>query len=94
MAEPAQPYPLAQVTSRGNGQIRSVALSADGRTLAAAGGIGAAVQLWTLEGLDRPQPLGPLATGHVGTVRALAFSPTTETLATAGDNTVRLWQPS
>jgi WD40 repeat protein/serine/threonine protein kinase len=92
--KPDRPYPLAQVTSRGNGQIRSVALSADGRTLAAAGGIGATVQLWTLDDLTSPEPLGQLATGHVGTVRALAFSPTTETLATAGDNTVRLWQPS
>ncbi|ADP85121.1 WD40 repeat domain-containing serine/threonine protein kinase [Pseudofrankia inefficax] len=92
--KPDRPYPLAQVTSRGNGQIRSVALSADGRTLAAAGGIGAAVQLWTLDDLTSPEPLGQLATGHVGTVRALAFSPTSDTLATAGDNTVRLWQPS
>jgi len=88
------PAPLAQVTSRGNGQVRAVALSADGRTLAASGGIGAAVALWNLDDPARPEPLGQLATGHVGAVRALAFSPTSEVLATAGDSTVRLWQPS
>jgi len=88
------PAPLAQVTSRGNGQVRAVALSADGRTLASSGGIGAAVALWNLDDPARPEPLGQLATGHVGAVRALAFSPASEVLATTGDSTIRLWQPS
>lgn len=69
--------------------VTSVAISPDGRTLAAGS---SAVRLFDLE---RPgQPVATL-TGHPGTVSTVAFHPTGGTLATGGDDPgVRLWDLS
>ncbi|MFE2376854.1 hypothetical protein [Streptomyces sp. NPDC059398] len=76
------------------GHIRSVmslALSPDGRTLAA-GDIKGGVQLWDVSTAAEPQLLGEPLKGHTGNVGTLAFSPDNRTLASGSDDsTVRLW---
>ena len=69
-------------------RVQSVALSANGKTLAT-GGEDGTVRLWDVAGR---RPLGEPLAGHEGQVNSLAFSPDGETLASAGDDgTVRLW---
>lgn len=71
--------------------VRSVALSPDGRTLASGGDDGS-IQLWKLSGTAEPVVLGAPLTGHAGNVMSLAFTPDSSTLASAGwDRSVRLW---
>jgi WD40 repeat protein len=69
------------------GQLYQIALSSDGKTLAAAGG-DAGLGLWeTATGLRRRSLAGPL-----GGFRAVAFSPDGARLAAAaGDTTVLVW---
>jgi tetratricopeptide (TPR) repeat protein len=68
-------------------QIRAVAYSPDGRTLASAGEDGT-VKLWSTA---TGQELLTLP-GHAGIVFQVAFSPDGQTLAsTGGDRTVRIW---
>ena len=70
------------------GPVSSVALSADGRTLATADGDGT-VRLWDLA---EHRQLGAPLTGHTDRVYGVAFSPDGRTLASASaDKTVRLW---
>jgi WD40 repeat protein len=54
--------------------VQAVALSTDGRALAAAGA-GGRVQLWTLADRTHPQPVPVQLTGPTGTITSLAFSP-------------------
>jgi len=67
--------------------ITSLALSADGKTLATAGD-DQIVRLWNMENGKVRSPLAK----HRDWVRTLAFSPDGKTLATGGDDrVVRLW---
>ncbi|MFS8978220.1 TIR domain-containing protein [Cupriavidus necator] len=80
--------------SRQPGEVRSVAFSPDGRTLATADSPGGAgeegtVILWDVA---RRIPLGEPLTGHQGGVWSVAFSHDGRTLASAGmHGTVILW---
>ncbi|MBM3792655.1 MAG: hypothetical protein FJW31_01020 [Acidobacteria bacterium] len=71
--------------------VRNVAFSADGRSLAAAGGACAKageVRIWNLE---TRQP-GPTLTGHTDCVYGLAFSPDGKLIATSSyDKLIKLW---
>ncbi|MET3423138.1 WD40 repeat protein [Actinoplanes tereljensis] len=89
LTDPAHPVSLA-VLETGDTSITAVALTADGKTLAAAGHNGD-IRLW-----DVTQPAQPRETGtidaHQGMVDSLAFAPSGLLLASAGlDKKSRLW---
>jgi WD40 repeat protein len=72
------------------GEIKSIAVSPDGKWLAVAGTKGTTAQLWNIESSNNPK-LFPLQ-GHTEIVNALSFSPDSTWLATGSDDkTVRLW---
>src|SRR5205085_1673767 len=79
------------------GDVRSMAFSPDGKTLAAGGndhraGRDDQVWLWDLADPTRPVRLGQPLTGAAGFVDAVAFSPDGKTLAAASwDGKVWLW---
>jgi len=69
-------------------QIRSVAISPDGRTLASAG-FDNTIILWDLA---TSQSLGPPLSGHADNIYSLAFSPDGRLLASGSfDDTIILW---
>jgi WD40 repeat protein len=89
LADPARPVPLALLET-GDTSITSVALTADGRTLAAAGHDGR-IRLWDVTRPGQPTEAGSID-AHQGMVDSLAFSPTGQLLASAGlDKKSRLW---
>ncbi|MEU9982835.1 helix-turn-helix domain-containing protein [Streptomyces sp. NPDC050856] len=76
------------------GVVQSVALSPDGRLLAA-GGLDRRVALWDVRDPRRPRALPVSTPAFKDTVYALAFSPDGHRLAAGtGDGTVRLWEPA
>jgi WD40 repeat protein len=73
------------------GVIQSVAVTQDGRTMAA-GGADFGVRVWGVADPGHPRPAGSPLRGHTATIYSAAFSPDGHTLATgSGDKTVRLW---
>jgi len=69
-----------------DGRVTSLALSQNGRFLAA-GTERNLIHLWDV---NSGQPLGILR-GHVASVEGLSFSPDGKTLASCGDNRAKLW---
>ncbi|MHC5937318.1 nSTAND1 domain-containing NTPase [Nostoc sp.] len=69
------------------GNVSSVAISADGETIVSGGNDGT-VRLWNLQGQTLAEPLR----GHEGNVLSVAISADGETIVSGGyDGTVRLW---
>ena len=92
VADPGRPRLLSQpVTGRGY-YLDSLALSPDGRMLAAGSETTGMLELFNVTDPAHPRALGKLASpGSVG-VFSLAFSPVTHLLASGGaDGKVRLW---
>jgi WD40 repeat protein/tetratricopeptide (TPR) repeat protein len=94
-AGPLELWDVATKTKAGDlwghtGQVRRLASSPDGRTLASAGDDGT-VKLWDVTGFGRLGKKVQLP-GPGPRVQALAYSPDGKTLASAGaDHTLRLW---
>ncbi|MFI7673513.1 helix-turn-helix domain-containing protein [Actinophytocola sp. NPDC049390] len=73
------------------GAMQAVAITPDGRLMAAAGS-DRTVRLWRLHQRSRAAPLGNPLTGATDTIFAVAFNPAADVLAAAGgDRVVRLW---
>ncbi|PZF99756.1 nSTAND1 domain-containing NTPase [Micromonospora deserti] len=74
--------------------LQAVAVSPDGRLLAAAGATKAdhEILLWRLDDPARPVLVDTALTGHTGPIYTVAFSPDGRLLATGStDRTIRLW---
>nr|WSX74844.1 hypothetical protein OH826_13690 [Streptomyces sp. NBC_00899] len=83
--------PLSTPVASGIGGIVSVAVTPDGRTLAA-GSSSNAVRLWNISDPTHPVALGEPLHMHADITESLAFSPDGRTLAAGGnDATIRLW---
>ena len=81
---------LADTPPVADGTVLTVALSPDGRLLAA--GAGTAVHLIDLADPAHPTAVGPPVTGAQGTIFGIAFTPDGRTLVAGGaDRTVRSW---
>jgi WD40 repeat protein len=82
------PARLVLKLSGPKGDVRSVAFSPDGDTVAATSADGT-VHLWDTES---GTPIGSPLSGHAGTVNVVAYSPDGGSLATGGeDHAIRLW---
>jgi WD40 repeat protein len=94
VASPAHPRPLGTPLTGPSGQTWSVAISPDGKTLAAGANDGT-VWLWNLAQPARPALIATLS-GLPGHVFSVAFSPGGTQLAAASydDDTIRLWDTS
>ncbi|GIM93757.1 caspase, EACC1-associated type [Paractinoplanes toevensis] len=89
LADPAHPVSLA-VLETGDTSITAVALTADGRTLTAAGHNGR-IRLWDVTRPGQPSAAGTID-AHQGMVDSLAFAPSGRLLASSGlDKKSRLW---
>ena len=85
--------PAAQILPAHGGPVRSLAVSPDGKFLAA-GSDDALIRLWDLSaGIDKASALsGPPLSGHRGSIASLAFDSASRRLASASeDGTLRLW---
>ncbi|MFG2088981.1 MULTISPECIES: helix-turn-helix domain-containing protein [unclassified Spirillospora] len=84
--------PAATRIAGARGILQAVAVTADGRTLAAAGA-DRAVRLWNIADRGRPAPIGAPLTGHPDTIYGVAFSPDGGTLASGGGGGTVLVRP-
>jgi WD40 repeat protein len=83
--------PLSAPLASGIGGVVAVAVSPDGRTMAA-GSSSNAIQLWNIADTTHPVKLGPPIKVYADITESLAFSPDGRTLAAGGnDATLRLW---
>lgn len=91
ITDPSHPLALGQPL-RGTSDTTSLAVSPDGRVLAA-GNQNGTVQLWNLANPAPPGPLGPSLPAITGApVTTLVFDPTGHTLTTGGgDGSVNKW---
>ena len=85
-----QNAPLASELHGAKGELYSIAISPDGRTLSAASKSNT-VHMWDISDPTRPQEMPPLL-GHQSFVTSVAYSPDGRLLATTSDDkTTRLW---
>ncbi|CAM3327654.1 WD40 repeat protein [Williamsia muralis] len=85
-----QNAPLASELHGAKGELYSIAISPDGRTLSAASKSNS-VHMWDISDSTRPRDLPPLL-GHQSFVTSVAYSPDGRLLATTSDDkTTRLW---
>jgi WD40 repeat protein len=84
---------VAEITVGRGGEVRRIAFSPDGTSLAAA--VGNVVVLWDYQHSDEKPPAVSnrrLLRGHGRAVRWLAFAPDSRTIGTASlDGTLRIW---
>ncbi|PYE12048.1 WD40 repeat protein [Williamsia limnetica] len=85
-----QNAPLASELHGAKGELYSIAISPDGRTLSAASK-SSSVHMWDISDPLQPRELPPLL-GHQSFVTSVAYSPDGRLLATTSDDkTTRLW---
>ncbi|GAA4009962.1 hypothetical protein GCM10022247_35130 [Allokutzneria multivorans] len=88
----AQHTSLATSLAGARGAVFAVALSTDGKLLAA-GGLDQRLHLWDLSDRAHPRRIEHTLPSHHGAIRALAFSPDSNVLATTGDDgALGLWR--
>ncbi|MGW2477043.1 nSTAND1 domain-containing NTPase [Streptomyces sp. NPDC001665] len=87
---PDRPRRLPTLTDA-DSRIYAIAISPDGRTLAAGTAAEHAVHTWDISDPDHPKALGKPLTGPASWINAVAFSPDGTTLA-AGSSDTMLWR--
>lgn len=93
ISDPAHPEAASAAIPAEIGHIRGLAISPDGKTLAAAGGDGA-TQLWNIADPTQPLRIGPRLPGTARMLygTGISFGPDGHVLAVPGDDgTIRLW---
>ncbi|PPK63305.1 hypothetical protein V5P93_002275 [Actinokineospora auranticolor] len=93
VSDPRHPVELGTIfvsPRRGDNEIRSVAISPDGLTLAVIPDDEGPPQIWNLSDPTFPTKIGELTGAHSST-KAITFSADGKSIITAGDNTLQKW---